>query len=201
LGTTLGLWMTYWIVSTMAQDLWGKVQPTAGRPMEVLERLRRLPRATTGMMLAHLGVAVFAFGVSMVRTYETERDVQMNIGDTTEVGGYVFKLKGISEVMGPNFTAARGEVEITQGGDAVTTLYPEKRVYLVQSNPMTEAAIDAGLTRDLYVSMGEQLDTGAWIVRVYHKPFVDWIWGGCLIMSLGGVVAASDRRYRRKVSA
>jgi cytochrome c-type biogenesis protein CcmF len=200
LGTTLGLWMTFWIVSTMAQDLWDKVKPPTGRPIEVLERLRRLPRATVGMMLAHLGVAAFAFGVSMVKTYETERDVQMNIGDTTEVGGYVFMLSNVREVQGPNFVAARAQMDITRGGKAVTTLFPEKRVYRVQSNPMTEAAIDAGITRDLYVSMGEQVESGAWIVRVYYKPFVDWIWGGCLIMAIGGALAASDRRYRRKVA-
>ncbi|HET6787782.1 MAG TPA: cytochrome c-type biogenesis CcmF C-terminal domain-containing protein, partial [Aquabacterium sp.] len=193
LGTTVGLWMSFWIVSTMALDLWEKMRPAQG--------LRRLPRAMVGMMVAHLGVAVFAFGVSMVRTYETERDVQMNIGDTTSVGGYVFTLRAVNEVQGPNYVAARADMEISRDGQPIRTLHPEKRVYRVQSNPMTEAAIDTGLTRDLYVSMGEQLDSGAWIIRVYHKPFVDWIWGGCLIMALGGVLAATDRRYRvRKVA-
>jgi len=198
-ATTVGLWMTFWITSSVCLDLWDKIKPSAGSGlMSVPRNLRRLPPAMMGMMVAHLGVAAFAFGVSMVRTYETERDVKMAIGDTTEAGGYVFALRDVREVQGPNYVAARAEVNISQNGQTVSTLHPEKRVYRVQNNPMTEAAIDAGLTRDLYVSMGEQLDTGEWIIRVYHKPFVNWIWGGCLIMALGGVLAASDRRYRAR---
>ncbi|TAK90126.1 MAG: heme lyase CcmF/NrfE family subunit [Aquabacterium sp.] len=185
LGTSIGLWMAFWIVGSIIVDLHEK-------------GWRKIPLAMAGMIVAHLGVAAFAFGVSMVKTYETERDVKMKLHDTTEVGGYVFQLEDVREVQGPNFVAARGEMRITRDGKPVTTLYPEKRVYRVQSNPMTEAAIDAGITRDLYVSMGEQLETGEWIIRVYHKPFVDWIWGGCLIMAIGGVMAASDRRYRAR---
>ncbi|MBI2732534.1 MAG: heme lyase CcmF/NrfE family subunit [Aquabacterium sp.] len=197
LGTSLGLWMAFWIVSSVLVDLWDKIKPASN----IFNGLRKLPTAMIGMMVAHLGVAAFAFGVSMVRTYETERDVKMNVNDSTEVGGYVFTLRDVREVQGPNYVAARGEMAITRGDKAVTTLYPEKRIYRVQTNPMTEAAIDAGITRDLYVSMGEQLDSGAWIIRIYHKPFVDWIWGGCLIMAIGGVLAASDRRYRARKAA
>lgn len=196
LATTVGLWMSYWITSSVALDLWDKLRPAAGRPSSMPGQLRRLPRATVGMMVAHLGVAAFAFGVSMVRTYEAERDLKMAIGDTTTVGGYVFTLREVRQVQGPNFVAARAEVAVTRDSQPITTLHPEKRIYRTQGNPMTEAAIDTGLTRDLYVSLGEQLDSGDWIVRVYHKPFVDWIWGGCLVMALGGVLAASDRRYR-----
>ncbi len=197
LGTSLGLWMAFWIVSSVLVDLWDKIKPASN----IVNGLRKLPTAMIGMMVAHLGVAAFAFGVSMVKTYETERDVKMNVNDTTEVGGYVFTLRDVREVQGPNYVAARGEMAITRGDKAVTTLYPEKRIYRVQTNPMTEAAIDAGITRDLYVSMGEQLDSGAWIIRIYHKPFVDWIWGGCLVMAIGGVLAASDRRYRARKTA
>ena len=197
LGTSIGLWMAFWIVASVLVDLWDKIKPASN----IVNGLRRLPTAMIGMMVAHLGVAAFAFGVSMVKTYETERDVKMNLNDTTEVGGYVFTLRDVREVQGPNYVAARAEVAVTRKDQAVTTLYPEKRVYRVQTNPMTEAAIDAGLTRDLYVSMGEQLDSGAWIIRVYHKPFVDWIWIGCLIMAMGGVLAASDRRYRARKTA
>ncbi len=196
--TTVGLWMAFWIASSVAMDWWTKVKPASGQWGELPGNIGRLPRAMAGMMLAHLGVAAFAFGVSMVGTYQTELDVKMNIGETTTVGGHVFKLQGVREVQGPNYVAARGEVLVTLNGKTVTTLHPEKRIYRVQSNPMTEAAIDAGITRDLYVSMGEQVEGGAWIIRVYHKPFVNWIWGGCLIMALGGVLAASDRRYRAK---
>jgi cytochrome c-type biogenesis protein CcmF len=135
----------------------------------------------------------------MVRTYEVERDVQMNIGESTTVNGYTFTFRGAIEVPGPNYSAMRGLVEVTRNGRKVTDMRPEKRVYRVQQNPMTEAAIDPGFTRDLYVSLGEPTTNGAWIVRVYVKPFIDWIWGGCLIMALGGLLAVTDRRYRSKV--
>jgi cytochrome c-type biogenesis protein CcmF len=202
LGTTLGLWMAFWITATSAQDLWDKIRPASGPLLSgTLAGLRRLPLAVMGMLVAHMGVAAFCFGVSMVRTYETERDVKMAMGDTTEVGGYSFMLQDVHEVQGPNYVAARADVAITKGGSPVTVLHPEKRIYRVQTNPMTEAAIDPGITRDLYVSLGEQVENGDWIIRVYHKPFVNWIWGGCLIMAIGGIVAASDRRYRARKAA
>jgi cytochrome c-type biogenesis protein CcmF len=113
-----------------------------------------------------------------------------------EVAGYVFTYRGVREVQGPNYVAAQGLVEVTREGKPVVTMRPEKRIYRVQQNPMTEAAINIGFTRDLYVSLGESVGGQAWIVRVYYKPFVDWIWGGCLLMALGGVLAATDRRYR-----
>ena len=149
-----------------------------------------------GMLLAHLGVAVFVVGVTLVKGYESEKDVSMQLGDKVELGGYVFALQEISRVNGPNYTAARAGIEITRGGKRVALLFPEKRMYLVQQMPMTEAAIDAGFTRDLYVSLGDAVEGNAWLVRVHYKPFIDWIWGGCLIMAIGGFIAAADRRYR-----
>jgi cytochrome c-type biogenesis protein CcmF len=134
----------------------------------------------------------------MVTTYQLERDVKMAIGDTTEAGGYVFALRGLKEIKGPNYDGLQGQVEVTRDGKAVALLRPEKRIYRVQRNPMTEADIDRGITRDLYVSLGEPTPDGSWIVRVYFKPFVNWIWGGCVLMALGGALAASDRRYRAK---
>ena len=199
--TTLGFLMTYWIVAAIVTDLWERVRPTAGVKTSLVARARLIPRAMVGMMVAHLGVAMFAFGVTMVKTYETERDVRMDVGDSTEINGYQFTFRGVREVPGPNYRAAQGTVEIMRNGKPVTTLHPEKRVYPAQPNPMTEAAIDPGITRDLYVSLGEELPGGAWIVRVYYKPFVDWIWVGCLVMAFGGLLAASDRRYRSKQKA
>jgi len=193
---TLGFVLAWWIVFSLATDLWERLKVGAGVAGSILTRARQLPRAVLGMMLAHLGVAAFAFGVSMVKTYEVERDVKMAPGDTTEIAGHLFTWRGVRELQGPNYAAAQGLVEVTRSGKPVTTLRPEKRVYRVQQNPMTEAAIDTGFTRDLYVSLGEPVDGGAWIVRVYYKPFVDWIWGGCVLMALGGLLAASDRRYR-----
>jgi cytochrome c-type biogenesis protein CcmF len=149
-----------------------------------------------GMSLAHLGVAVFIFGVTMVKTYEVERDVSMGLGDTTEVNGWVFTFRGVREVQGPNYTAAQGLVVLSRDGREVAQMRPEKRVYRVQQNPMTEAAIRTRITGDIYVSLGQPAQGDAWVVRVYYKPFVTWIWGGCVLMALGGLLAASDRRYR-----
>jgi cytochrome c-type biogenesis protein CcmF len=149
------------------------------------------------MMVAHLGVAAFCFGVAMVKSYEVERDVKMDIGDSTTVRGYAFTFRGTKELQGPNYMAVQGLIDVSQGGKKIADMRPEKRVYRVQQNPMTEAAIDVGVTRDLYVSLGEPVESGAWVVRIYVKPFIDWIWGGCLLMALGGLLAVTDRRYRR----
>ncbi len=196
---TLGLLMAWWIVASVATDLWGRIRPREGAGL--VARVALLPRATVGMMVAHLGVAVFIFGVTLVKSYEVERDVKMGVGDTTTIENLVFTFRGVREVNGPNYRAAQATIEVTQGGDKVASMLPEKRIYRVQRNPMTEAAIRSGFTRDIYVSLGEQVEGGAWIVRVYYKPFVNWIWGGCLLMALGGVLAATDRRYRNRAAA
>ncbi|MFY9509999.1 MAG: cytochrome c-type biogenesis CcmF C-terminal domain-containing protein, partial [Rubrivivax sp.] len=195
--TTAGLLMTWWVVAAVATDFIERVRPRGAGTL--WQHVRQLPRAGVGMMLAHLGVAAFILGVTMVRGYEVERDVKMNAGDSTTAHGYTFTFKGTREIAGPNYDAIQGLVEVTKNGHHVAAMLPEKRIYRVQSNPMTEAAIDTGLTRDLYVSLGEPVDNGrAWIVRVYVKPFVDWIWGGCLLMAFGGLLAVTDRRYRAK---
>jgi cytochrome c-type biogenesis protein CcmF len=153
-------------------------------------------RAHLGMVVAHLGVAVFVVGVTLVKGYEAEKDLKMKPGDSVELAGYTFLLEEVSAADGPNYRAARARMAVSREGKPVTMLYPERRVYTVQDMPMTEAAIDPGLTRDLYVSLGDPLEGAYWLVKVQHKPFVDWIWTGCLIMALGGLLAASDRRYR-----
>ncbi len=196
--SAFGLLMAFWIVAALAVDVWDRIRPAGGVRASMLHRLRQIPRAMVGMMVAHLGVAVFIVGVTMVRTHEVERDVKMNVGDTTTAAGLVFTFRGVTDGRGPNYQAARGHVEVSRGERKLLDLYPEKRIYTVQRMPMTEAAIDSGITRDLYVSLGEAVDGGAWIVRVYVKPFVGWIWGGCLLMALGGVLAITDRRYRAR---
>ena len=195
---TLGLLMAFWIVSSVATDFWERVQPEGKGFAEIVRKTRQIPRALAGMMVAHIGVAMFCFGVTMVKTYEVENDVKMNLGDSTTVSGYAFTFKGVKQIQGPNYDATRADIEISRNGSKITDLSPEKRIYRVQQNPMTEAAIHPGLTGDLYVSMGEEVEGGAWIVRVYVKPFIDWIWGGCLVMAFGGFLAVTDRRYRRK---
>jgi cytochrome c-type biogenesis protein CcmF len=192
----LGLLLAFWVVASVATDLWEHLRPRGGVHTPFMHRLRQYPRATAGMSLAHLGIAVFIFGVTMVRTYEVERDVKMEVGDTTEVGGYTFTFRGVRDAQGPNYQAAKGLVTVTRNDREVAQMQPEKRIYRVQQNPMTEAAIDAGVVRDLYVSLGQPAQGSAWVVRVYYKPFVSWIWSGCVFMALGGLLAASDRRYR-----
>ena len=135
----------------------------------------------------------------MVGAYQEERDVKMSSGDTVAVGGYQIQMQGIAAVTGPNYMATRGTFVVSRKGQLETTLYPEKRNYVASTMPMTEAAINAGLTRDIYVSLGEELPDQSWAVRVYYKPFVDWIWGGCLLMAIGGIIAMSDKRYRSKL--
>ena len=195
----LGLLLAWWVVFGVLTDLWERVAPRGATGGSLGHRLALVPRATWGMMLAHLGVAVFIVGVTMVKTLEVERDVKMAPGASVVVDGITFTLREFKEVDGPNYRAVRAWVEVTRDGRKVTDMYPEKRVYRVQTMPMTEASIRTGLTKDLYVSLGEPVDDGrAWIVRVYVKPFVDWIWGGCALMALGGLLAALDRRYRAR---
>jgi len=190
-----GLLLAAWVAASGAVQLYEKIG-NAANGASAWARLRNTPRATYGMLLAHFGVAVFVVGVTLVKSYESERDVRMEPGDTVELGGYTFRLDGVRDARGPNYVAARAQIQVSRGGRTVTALYPEKRIYTVQNMPMTEAAIDPGFTRDLYVSLGDSVSATAWIVRVQHKPFIDWIWGGCLLMALGGALAASDRRYR-----
>lgn len=198
--------LAFWIFSSIVVNVRGRLSTKSASQSgkSAVARFFALPKAYLGMNVAHAGVAVFVIGVAMVQTYEVEKDVRMEVGDTVELSGYTFRFDGVQDVQGPNYVAKRGQVLVTKGDDTESVMFPEKRVYTVQTNPMTEAAIDTGLTRDLYVSLGEPVGNGAWSVRVYYKPFVDWIWGGALIMALGGILAISDRRYRlatRKLSA
>jgi cytochrome c-type biogenesis protein CcmF len=191
----LGFALSFWVASSVIIILVERVQK-AKQSGNFFSKMVSLPRSFLGMCLAHFGVAAFILGVTMVTSYEVEKDMRMEVGDTVTMGGYTFQFNGVSKVKGPNYNANRGHIQVTKGGDLVTNLYPEKRNYLVQTMPMTEAAIDTGLFRDLYVSLGEPVSGGAWSVRIYYKPFVDWIWCGCFIMAMGGLLAISDRRYR-----
>ena len=191
---SLGLLLAFWVLATIVVDLRERLVQAEGG--SIGGRMAALPRAYWGMVLAHCGVALFIVGVTMVKGFEVEQDVRMNVGETATLGGYTFRFDGTQQVNGPNYVAARGTIQVSQDGREVTVMYPEKRRYFAQNQTMTEAAISPGLLRDLYVSLGEPLEGGAWSVRLYHKPFIDWIWGGCLVMALGGVLAVSDRRYR-----
>jgi cytochrome c-type biogenesis protein CcmF len=194
LGVALGMLLASWVFATTT--------------VTVLQRLRGggaqlagASRSWWAMVVAHAGVGVFIVGVTMVRGYETERDVKLSPGESVEVAGHRFTLRGLQEVQGPNYIAVRASVDVQKGDAAPRMLTPEKRVYRVQQMPMTEAAIDTGFTRDLYVALGEPLGVDTWTLRVHHKPFVDWIWGGAVLMALGGALAVADRRYRVAVPA
>jgi cytochrome c-type biogenesis protein CcmF len=192
LGLLLALWVVFSCAVQFMQRLKVSAQPT------LWGKLRSNSASWYGMTLAHLGIAVFIIGVTMVKGYEAERDLRMAPGDKVAIGGYEFQFLGTREAPGPNYVAMVGSFEVRREGSAevIRRMNPEKRIYQASGQMMTEAAIDAGITRDLYVSLGEQVDNGAWGVRVYFKPFVDWIWGGCLLMAIGGFLAIADRRYR-----
>jgi cytochrome c-type biogenesis protein CcmF len=197
LMSSLGVLLAAWVLCTTLVALAGRVRHVGGPWWRRALRLPGLlPRGEWGMLLAHLGIGVFIFGVTMVKTWEAESDVRMAVGDTAILGGYSFRLDSVGEYNGPNFLGLRAVMHVSRGGRDMTTLEPEKRLYTAQGMPMTEAAIDPGWTRDLYVSLGEALGDNAFAVRIQVKPFVDWIWGGALLMALGGLLAATDRRYR-----
>ncbi|MDH6241407.1 cytochrome c-type biogenesis protein CcmF [Polynucleobacter sphagniphilus] len=185
--TGLGFLLSFWIIASGVLQIVRQVR--VGKPTG----------SFIGMQLGHIGIAVFVIGVTMVGAYQEEKDVRMAPNDTVMVGGYQIRLIDVGPAQGPNYQATRGNFEVSRHGNVERILSPEKRNYDSSAMPMTEAAIDAGFTRDIYVSLGEPLDNHAWAVRVYYKPFVDWIWGGCLLMALGGLFAVMDKRYRLRI--
>ena len=190
---SLGLLLVFWIAVTVAQNFWSRLRPSEGSGF--FTKLRTTPRSYYGMQLAHLGVAVFIAGVTIVTNYQTEKDVKMNVGDTVNVGGYDFRLRNLAQLQGPNYQAVRADIEVTVNGAPVAMMHPEKRAFTTAQSVTSETAIDRSIFRDLYLALGDEVGNGAWTVRVYHKPLVNWIWGGALLMALGGAFAVSDRRY------
>jgi cytochrome c-type biogenesis protein CcmF len=194
---SFGILLAAWVAGTTIVLLLERTRNAGGNVLQRLVRAPRvLPRAEWGMIVAHLGIGVFIFGVTMVKAWEAEKDVKMSPGTSATLGGYTFRMESMGEYNGPNYIALKAVVKVSKGDRVIETMYPEKRLYTASQMPMTEAAIDTGLTRDLYVSIGEAIDDNAFAVRVQVKPFVDWIWGGALLMALGGLLAATDRRYR-----
>ncbi|TWH17686.1 MULTISPECIES: heme lyase CcmF/NrfE family subunit [Pseudoxanthomonas] len=166
----------------------------------VWARLRNSGRLTAemwGMVLAHLGLAVFVVGALLVEAQNVQREVALKPGQALELGRYAFRFEGVDRLRGPNYLADRGHVQVLRDGRPLALLHPEKRAYASGGQVMTEAGIRPGLAADVYVALGESLGDGAWAVRVHVKPFVRWIWGGAALMALGGLVAAGDRRFRR----
>jgi cytochrome c-type biogenesis protein CcmF len=190
--TAMGMALATWVVAGLLHQIVMRMQKPG-----------RIAPSFWGMHLAHLGIAVVVVGITLVKGYEVERDVRMGVGDTVQIENYSFELMGVSEVNGPNYKALRGEVRVNKDEKLLEVLYPEKRRYFSSNMPMTEAAIDSGFFRDLYVSLGEPIEgeRPQWSVRVYYKPFVSWLWYGSILMVLGGLLAVSDRRYRKSPAA
>ncbi|WP_411728225.1 heme lyase CcmF/NrfE family subunit [Methyloglobulus sp.] len=187
LGLTLALW-------TVAMTALSFIDRMGGKGWE---RLAKIPTGFYGMTIAHLGIAVFVVGITLTSVYSVEKDIRMAPGETLELSGYQFKFHGIKQAQGPNYIAQQGLITVSHEGKPDVTLEPQKRVYQVQKMPMTEAAIDAGLFRDLFVAIGEPLgDEGAWSLRIYYKSFIRWIWLGAVFMAVGGLCATCDKRYR-----
>ncbi|ENZ76846.1 MULTISPECIES: heme lyase CcmF/NrfE family subunit [Ralstonia] len=188
LGLTLAAWCLVSALASLAEKL--------RQPGNRLTTLRQLPPSYFGMLVAHAGVGVFIAGVTLVLSQETLRELPVRVGGKVEVGGYMFHLASVAPAQGPNYDVLRGHVDVSRNGKPVATLLPERRLYHSQENPTTEVAIDSGITRDLYVALGESLGQDNWAMRIYIKPFVGWIWAGCVLMVLGGLLAVCDRRYR-----
>ena len=197
LFAVLGISLGAWVILTSLNALW-----TRTREGSRLQGLASAPRSILGMTVAHFGVGVFIIGVTMVNTFSIEKDIRLAPGERFQLGGYEIEFDGVRNATGPNYESRMGDFKIIVNGVVHAVLHPEKRTYLVQREPMTEAAIDAGFTRDLFIALGEPLDAqGAWAVRVYLKPFIRWIWLGAILMGLGGLLAATDRRYRQSHKA
>ena len=189
--------LAFWIVTGLLVDIWSRIR----QQRDKFAGLQRQTRAFWGMISAHLGIAVAVIGVCLSMALSVERDLRLAPGQTAEIGPYQFQFVRTREHEGANFTATRGYFDIKQNGVTLARLQPEKRIYNASRQAMTEAAIDPGLTRDLYVAMGEPLGNDAWAVRVYYKPFVRWIWLGGVLMTFGGLLSVSDRRYRRATAS
>ncbi|MDI1362870.1 heme lyase CcmF/NrfE family subunit [Methylotenera sp.] len=191
----LGLFLAFWIIATTFNMVRHRLR---GVGQSLTSRIKAVPRAWWGMVIAHLGIAVFTIGVTVVKGFESETAVRMLPGDVAHLAGFDFTFIGVDEIQGPNYTANRGQIRVSKNGVERTVLNTEKRLYTVTNMPMTEAGISPAVIHDLYASLGEPLSDGAWSIRIYHKPMVEWIWAGCALMALGGLLALSDRRYRMK---
>ncbi len=196
LMTAVGVFLGVWVVSTTLILLINRIKLRQQTSPNLIQNLKGIPLAFYGMLLAHFGIGIFILGVTLVKGFESEQDLRMEVNDVAKVGALSFKFEGAQEIPGPNYTSSQGKFTVSQADKEIAILHPEKRFYPVQGSMMTEADIHTGVIKDLYVSLGEPIENGAWSVRIYVKPFVQWIWGGCILMALGGILALTDRRYR-----
>jgi cytochrome c-type biogenesis protein CcmF len=188
----IGLFLGAWLVFGAAVDIWSRTGRGSGR----LARLTRLPRADWGKAFAHAGLGVTMFGIAGLMAWEQDDIRVVQVGTPFEVGAYSMTLQEVKEVEGPNFLSTTGVISLSRKGQEIAVLRPEKRIYPVAQMPTTEAAIDYRILRDVYVVIGDQQSSGGWTIRTYIKPLTNWIWMGCFLMSLGGALSLSDRRFR-----
>ncbi|SMO50784.1 cytochrome c-type biogenesis protein CcmF [Thalassovita litoralis] len=187
----VGVFLGAWLVFGAAVDLWGRT----GRK-DRLARLMRLPRADWGKAVAHAGLGITMLGIAGLMAWEEEDIRVVQLGEPWNVAGFTLELTEVNRVQGPNYFSTMGTMELSKDGQPISTLHPEKRQYPVARMPTTEAAIDNGFLRDVYTVIGDPQDGGGWAVRVYYKPLANWIWGGSILMAIGGALSLSDRRYR-----
>tara|TARA_B100001250_G_scaffold114259_1_gene96709 strand:+ start:569 stop:2542 length:1974 start_codon:yes stop_codon:yes gene_type:complete len=192
LKTSMGIIAALWISLTTFYSFYLRLQNKKNK----LAAMLIIPRSYYGMLLAHLGFSVCIVGITITSNHSVDIHERMKIGDTIEFSNYQFNLRDLKEISGPNYKATEAIVDVKKNETLITTLRSQKRIYTVRDMPMTEAGIDAGFTRDIYMSLGEPLDTESWSVRLYHKPFVRWIWLGSILMAIGGLLAILDKRYR-----
>ena len=190
----IGLALGAWVVFGAMVDLW--LRSGRGSIGARMGRILRLPRADWGKLTAHTGFGVTIFAVAAMHAWQVEDIRTMQVGESFDLKGYTITLASVDKETGPNYFTTMARMEITRDGAAIATVYPEKRVYPVAGMPTTEAGIDYGFTRDLYLVIGDAQDNGSWAVRSYFKPFANWIWGGALLMAIGGMISLADRRYR-----
>jgi cytochrome c-type biogenesis protein CcmF len=193
--TVLGLTLAAWVLIGSVQLLFTRLAERPGAA--AMARLRGIPAAWWGMWLAHLGIGIFIIGVTMIGSLESNLALRMQNGQTAQLAGYTFTFRGVESVQRANFEAARATIDLHRGERKLTTMHPEKRFYIAHQMPMTQVSLHIRPLRDVYVSLGDQLDANTWLVNVHHKPFISWIWMGCFLMALGGIFAVADRRYRR----
>jgi cytochrome c-type biogenesis protein CcmF len=188
LKVAMGITLACWVALVVNKDLLNQLKLTKGK----------LNLSHWGMAAAHTGIAITIVGVTLVSSYENEINVKMALNDKVEISGYQIEFNGIKAVEGANYSAEQGQMKLYKDGKYLALLQPERRAYRVQSMGMTEAAIDPGLFRDIYIALGDPLGNGAWSVRVHYKPFVRWIWLGAFFMAFGGLLSMMDKRYRNK---
>jgi cytochrome c-type biogenesis protein CcmF len=192
---TMGIGLACWVFLVVMQELLNQVNSGTDK-----WNFSKLTLSQWGMTFAHMGIAITIVGVTLVSVYESETNVKMYVDEKVNIDdtNYDIVFKGIKQVKGANYSAEQGQVEVYNNGEFVTLLKPERRTYLVQTMGMTEAGIDPGLFRDIYVALGDPLSGNAWAIRVHYKPFVRWVWLGAIFMAFGGFLAILDKRYRRK---